>query len=360
MKRVWIPAVVFVIAASLVTALYFKYRTLPLPRQYNRTGLHGGFIQPDRFIVGANYPWIEYAGDFGGNAWGHRGISEPSKQAQIDQDFAWFQQHNIRVVRWFMFCDARAGIVFSQDGTVQGLDPYVFKDMDVAVDEARKHNLMLIMVLFDYNLAQKPEHLAGVQTSGRSNLISDTKARESLMNNALKPLFARYGHDGAVVAWEIINEPEWCTRVPGGGFDQYAVSKGAMQQFVAEAAALIHSDTEQAATVGSARRNFLYLWKQSGLDFYQYHFYPWMEHGLGRTPYNYAAARLKLDKPCLVGEMPTNVATDYVRYLDQGLANQYAGTLGWSLRATDKYSQLKQRGNDIDLWRVTHSYAVRP
>jgi hypothetical protein len=62
----------------------------------------------------------------------------------------------------------------------------------------------------------------------------------------------------------------------------------------------------------------------------------------------------------LIAEVPTNSAGDYRRYMDQALNNDYAGIMGWSYRASDPFSFLKDRGNDIDHWRATHPIRLRP
>ncbi|HEY9776359.1 MAG TPA: cellulase family glycosylhydrolase [Planktothrix sp.] len=352
-KRICIPAsIVLVLLAA--TAIYLLLPPPPLPSLYNHHGLHGGFVSNGSFIVGANYPCNNYGQDFGTNGWGHLGLSEPAQRARVDKDFAWFEQHNIHVIRWFVFGDMRAGILYNPDGTVAKLDDYFFKDMDLAVQEAQQHKLMIIMVMFDFTMVRPAKKFGDVQTMGRKYLITDRKGRQSLIDNALTPMVDRYAHNGAVVAWEVMNEPEWSMQMPGGTPGKDGVPVAAMQQFVTEIAALVHTHSEQAVTVGGARRNWLTLWKNSGLDFYQYHFYPWMVKGWFRTPYNYPETLLKLDKPCIIGEVPTNDANAYTRYLDQGLANGYTGVFGWSLRATDPYAKLDQRGSQIDGWELKH------
>ena len=217
------------------------------------------------------------------------------------------------------------------------------------------------MVMFDFSM-MLAEKFGDVQVMGRRYLVTDAKARQSLIDNALTPMVSRYAHNGAIVAWEVMNEPEWWMQMSGGTPGKDGVPVAVMQEFVGQIVTLVHTHSEQeAATIGGARRNWVYLWKILGPDFYQYHYYPWMNQGWFRTPYNYREARLKLDKPCIIGEVPTNDAADYKRYLDQGLTNGYAGVFGWSLRATDPYAKLEQRGPDIDQWKHVHlPYIVRP
>src|SRR5690606_4616809 len=83
------------------------------------------------FLLGANYPWLNYGGDFGGNAWGVYGVH--TKQAEIGAHFDAMQGYGLRVGRWFVFTDGRAGISFATDGTPTGLGKHVLEDMKEAV-----------------------------------------------------------------------------------------------------------------------------------------------------------------------------------------------------------------------------------
>jgi hypothetical protein len=76
-----------------------------------------------------------------------------------------------------------------------------------------------------------------------------------------------------------------------------------MQAFVSNAVEYIHTYSLQYATVGSASREWLVHWKDNGLDFYQYHYYDKME---GQYPLHSPYGNLDLDKPCIVGEFPTD------------------------------------------------------
>lgn len=352
-----VVAIVLVLGAVLCAGyLWTRVEALP-PVPYNSSGLRGGFIKPDRFIVGANYPWLNYGGDFGTCAWGHGGLSEPKNAAKLDADFSWFEAHNIHVVRMWVFADGHAGLVFSKDGRHVTLDSYVIPDMKVLVAAAQRHHLMMIMVLFDYQFFQAGKTVNGVQLGGHADVAADADLRSSMINEALAPLFDRFANTGAIVAWEVVNEPEWDMPLWGGGGVKATVPTSSMQEFVREAVVAIHAHSHQAATIGSSRRTFLRLWKGMGMDFYQYHYYPWMETG---SRFNYDEHWLQLDAPCIIGEVPSNDPAQYTRYLDQSLANHYAGLFGWSLNATDPFSHMHDRAPEIDDWQKHHGAAVAP
>ena len=74
------------------------------------------------FITGANLPWIGYGGDFGANAWSlDGGVGKAAARDALRRIFRKLQAQGIRTIRWFLFCDGRAGIRFTTAGTP--LDP---------------------------------------------------------------------------------------------------------------------------------------------------------------------------------------------------------------------------------------------
>jgi hypothetical protein len=326
---------------------------------YNRDALHGKFIAQNKFLLGINYPWLNYGTDFGTNNWGHSGLSEPNQRAQLDHDFSDLQQHGFRVVRWFLFCDGRSGIQTNPDGTVKGIDPYVFKDLDVAVQMAYKHHIMIVFVLFDFSLVQPvatgaDSGSAPVQMGGHPDFVSKPCIRQTLLDNVVKPVLQRYGKNGAIVSWEVINEPEWVMRTPGS--HAHEIAEPDMVEFVRQVAQLVHQNTAQAVTLGSANRKWLHLWTNVGLDYFQFHHYPSMEWS---QPYNLPAAALGLDKPVLIGEFPSQGSKRSVSsYLDLALQNGYAGAFPWSYRAQDKYSNGQSARDQVSQWIAQHKVAL--
>ena len=152
------------------------------------------------YLLGINYPWLHYGHDFGATAWGHDGISTDTSSKQIDADFAYLKNHGVHVVRWFLFGDCRAAPEFDGTGNVTGFDEHFYTDLDAAVEIAEKHNVYLIFVLLDFHLGDKTKDVNGVQLGGRSQIVTDATARQSFLDNAVKPLLQRYGrnpYDGA-------------------------------------------------------------------------------------------------------------------------------------------------------------------
>jgi hypothetical protein len=319
--------------------------------------LHGQFLQNHKFIIGVNYPWLNYGTDFGANAWGHRGLSEPISRDVVDADFAYLAAHEVSFVRYFVLCDGRAGLVYGADGTVLGVDNQFFQDMDSLVQLASKHGIYLVLVVLDYSMFKPAYKVSGVPAGGHSDFVLDPARRKAFLERVFKPILLRYGHNGNVVAWEVINEPEWVMDMRGGRGTKPPIPVDVMKDFVKECTQYIHSNTEQAATIGSAYRRWVELWTGLGLDFYQIHYYPWMESAY---PLNYDAQSINVDKPVIIGEYPTvNGVWPIENYLRLGFKNRYAGMLAWAVRSQDKYSNYFLRADQVLQWRKDHAQELK-
>jgi hypothetical protein len=275
-----------------------------------------------------------------------------------EADFQEMARQGIRVVRWFVFADGTASPEFDQSGRVTGFDSYFYDDMDAALEAAREKGIYLVLSLFDFYLCDAGRIVDGVQVGGHSDLIADPVKRQSFIDSALKPMLARYGADPQILAWEVINEPEWAMAIPGGQSVGQPVSAEAMQDFVRLVAEVIKENTtSQLVTVGSASRKWLGLWKGLGLDFYQYHYYDWMET---ETPLQVPFEQLGLDKPCILGEFPTAETAISIRdYLETAWSNGLAGALGWSFRGEDESSVPREQFSALvapayQEWRQAH------
>ncbi|MCC7531440.1 MAG: cellulase family glycosylhydrolase [Candidatus Melainabacteria bacterium] len=315
-------------------------------------------FDPSKFTAGINYPWNHYGRDFGANGWGHSGVSEPKESARVEADFQTMQDHGVQITRWFVFGDARSGIKTSADGTPIGLDEQVFADFDRAVGIARSHKIYVIFVLFDYLLVERASAKDGVTMGGRRDWIVDARKRKALIENVITPLMTRYGKEPIVAAWEVMNEPEWAMRIRLKN-KPHQVRVAEMQKFVSEIVQAIHEHSDRPATVGSASPRYIKYWRKAGLDLYQYHYYPRLEGRLYPSS-QYSHAALALDKPLILGEFPTQAPfTQPLDYLDSALANGCAGALGWSLRATDAYSDAQKGLTASKSWSSKHSPASK-
>jgi hypothetical protein len=258
--------------ALAALALWFAvplFRPKPLPPLFKPTS---------QFAVGVNYPWRDYGGDFGANVWGsHEGISTTAAMQEVDRDFYYLSSQNLTVVRWFMFCDGRGGLTFAADGSVSGIDQYVLGDMQAALTIAHKYKIRVVFVILDYNFVQKATWAAGQHMGGHRKVVEKPEYTLSLLNNALAPILKTFGESPDIAAWEIINEPEWTmTAYPYWQTSKIGVQK--MQTFVRSTALFIKQHAKQPVTLGSASLSGLDYWDGCGLDFLEFHSYPYLEH----------------------------------------------------------------------------------
>jgi Cellulase (glycosyl hydrolase family 5) len=348
-----------VLAVTMVAGTRWCLHSIIPPMLVTSIPPTGKFPDPSKFIAGVNYPWYQYGADFGTTAWGHQGVSNPSTAAGIDKDFAYLQSQKVLLVRWYLFCDGRAGLVYGKDGRVTGVDDYLFKDIDAAINLAEEHNIHLMLVLVDYTFFNKAKYLGNVKVGGHADIAKDGAKRQAYLDNALKPMLERYASNPTIVAWEVNNEPEWAMQIPIAQIRNLVSNRipvATMQSFVVEQVKYVHMYAHQPATVGSAMRSMIFdYWTDAKLDFYDFHYYPYME--LTQSAYDVPAASLGLDKPLLIGELPTkNGFVGIKDYLTAARKNRYAGAIAWSLRAEDRYSGFRDQATDFREWQAHNPF----
>ena len=290
---------------------------------------------PDRFIVGVNLPWVGYGTDFGSSAWFPLGGL--SRQAgaleRFDRTLARIAADGITTIRMFLLCDVRSGVRWDGEGIPAGLDDSVLPDLDAMLSVARGHRVGVIAVLLDFHLCDPATMIDGVQLGGRSYLIVHERARTAFIDRVLSPIVERCADDPGVVAWDVINEPEWC--LPRGLLPRpAAVPFDALQRFLLEAVERIRVLAPQPVTIGSAGTWRLNLVRPLGLDFYQVHWYERFGWSMLTRP----VADLDLgDRPVILGEF-SGRAGRVAEVLDAARTAGYEGALVWSALAEDDQS----------------------
>jgi len=330
-----------------------------------------GWRGQDLYLSGCNVSWESYGADFAMvEDWGNwNGYSH----AATDVMFADLSAAGCNCVRWWVFCDGRGGPEFGSNsgGNVTGLDSAVLANMDDAIKLAADHGIYIIFCLWDFAMlfddsttGQRGEH-----AGGHRNLVVDSTARGTFVTNALLPILQHEipgtGYTIAthpnVLAWEVINEPEWAITESGSVDPNISqpVSLAQMQEFVADLTGTIHRNANQLVTVGSACLKWNSdtalgavgnWWKDSALapydpdgalDFYQVHYYGWMNGNY--TTWSYSplyndTTDASLDKPTIIGESPADGgSTGWTvdELIDGCYSNGYAGIWSWTYMGVD-------------------------
>ena len=211
-------------------------------------------------------------------------------------------------------------------GRPLGLDDYVFADVDAAIEIAGRHGIRIMFVLFDFLWCHAASVTRGVQMGGRATILSDVDGREALLDRVVRPLVERYGDEPQILAWDIINEPEWIKPVDAAD----------VRAFLSDSVALIHSSTQHPATVGSAGVRWRDWYAGLGLDFYQVHWYDGLKH---HPPLETPVADLGFDRPVLLGEFPTRGSRRTPdEIIEAARTAGYSGAFYWSVLSKDECS----------------------
>ena len=308
------------------------------------------FWSADDFQCGVSYPWLNYAADFGAaGAWGHLGISKPEEKAIVAEDFAKLKGTNIQVVQWLLFGDGRAAPEFDQNGAVTGFDEHFFADVDTAIQLAKENDLYLIFALFDHLIADKAQEVNGVQMGGRHSVIANPYLRQSFIENALTPLFERYGDEERIVAWEIIRLPELQIETPGTNEDR-PLKLDEMKSFIRDVAAFAHQHADQPVTVSSTSMTSAKEWKNCDLDYFQFNSFELAQKEAG--------SNLEFSKPLVLsGVLTAGIDPLPVDVLKQIRGQGYAGGLLWGLRPIDKNSDFSKAAQPVATWLRTSETA---
>ena len=260
--------------------------------------------------VGINYAWKNYGWDFGlppkkndGSSWGERA----AWQSTIDRDLARFVEVGFFCVRWFLLGDGTNYGVGVERPRLdpRGNNPWRFAsppriseeflhDFERLIARFEAAGIQLLPSLLDFHFC-----LPGVRVPGTDEIIkggrrdalldipgpADPAAppwphqRTQFLDGVVDPLLeVAARHPRAIYAFEVMNEPEWCTqdpaRPPAIHDPSATVPLPEMRAFVREAAARINHAGFRS-TVGFSHYDTLSRWDCAGLGLTldQFHYY---------------------------------------------------------------------------------------
>ncbi|MBF0215815.1 MAG: hypothetical protein HQL30_02350, partial [Candidatus Omnitrophica bacterium] len=265
------------------------------------------------FTKGVNVPWVTYGYDLGGDA----GLSR--NLALLYEKLDPWKGNDIR---FFAFCDLRAGMDFAPDGTPLAFTDKVYEDFQALSDAAGALRMNVTPVLFDFHLGLN-----------RPDLLTDPVKRAALID-LYRPFIDRFKNDPNITGFEIMNEPE-----------NSGVPKDAYLAFIREFGAMIHEVNNSSATprvglevtVGNMNREsmmeMLRYWKSRSLSDpltrLQYHYYAYMEGSASKLSHALTPEEVSLvnNRNIDVGELDPTI--DTTAGLGTVFANGDSGAFLW-------------------------------
>lgn len=322
-------------------------------------------------LTGINYPWLNYGWDFGDPPPGWSGGVETdafraTQREAIKRDLQALKANGMTVVRWFLLADGLSygtGPQMPRDGRFYMLppgDPWIrqcVEDFRHLLDLCMECQVKLLPSFIDFHWAFAPTIVNDtVVKGGRWSVFDNDNTRRLFLDTLFDPLLeASQAKREAIYAWEPMNEPEWCTGGSEWKFWQKPTSKNRnvsredMRAFLKEGVKRVN-DAGFVSTIGFAHWDTIREWDTEdwNIGLQQFHYYA---QGGAQLP---AAAEVT-SQPCLLGEFasePGKPWPDGVDSLDARLKRAaglgYAGSLLWSMRATD----------EMTLWNAAQTQLV--
>jgi hypothetical protein len=252
--------------------------------------------------IGINYPWEDYGWDFGDppEEWvpaSSRAAWRQEKRQRMGETLAELAQLGLASVRWFLLGDGtNYGLGEEAPRLVEGqwhFDPLppehpyhaqLLDDFRFLLETCRSNGLTLLPSLIDFQWAWPGEIPAGSRSivkRGRGQLLTDPHRRERFFAAVLDPLLdLSFEYREQIVAWELINEPEWVVRPPGYQFwrwrRQRTIPKQRMREFLGAGLQRIaeYRGGVFPSTVGFALSRSVQEWSGIGGTLDQFHYYP--------------------------------------------------------------------------------------
>jgi hypothetical protein len=249
----------------------------------------------------------------------------------------------VNVIRWWLWPDFRGdGMAFDGSDTPTGLAGTALADVARALELAEKHDLYVMLTIFSFDNFRPTRMEGTLRIRGITPIVQDAAKRKALMDKVVAPLAAAVEaspHKRRMVAWDVINEPEWAitgASMYGGdpAFDPQtdlaAVSHVQMETLVRDVVTTLRANSKASITVGATAFKWSHAWSMVDLDFHQFHMYDWvnMYWPYERTPMAYGLD----DKPVVMGEFPLTGLTgaSYGTLVESWFKNRYAGALAWA------------------------------
>jgi hypothetical protein len=338
-----------------------------------------------RFMYGVNFAWSSDSGsanfgtDFGGfSTWSKQGVS--AAKAARTADMTDMKNNGVDIVRWWMFPQLYGqAIVLDASKTPTGVGGTLMNDIAAALDIAATLDLHVKLTLFSFDNFWNDFTVSNVTFPSLKPIVVDDAKRAALITNVVVPIAKAVEaspNKARMIAWDVINEPEWSitgqdpygdqafdpTMTGSEGRTMATVTFAQMETFVKNVVTALHANSSAPVTVGGAAVKWAKAWSQVGLDFYDFHWYGWVDqyYPHTRTPAEYKVN----DKPVVVGEFPLVPKSDtsgmsfggieYGKLIDDWFAAGYAGAQGWAFSETMGAFSWTSSKTNVKAWADAH------
>jgi hypothetical protein len=340
-----------------------------------------------RFMYGVNYAWSSTNGsanfgtDFGGlSAWNKQGVA--AAKAARTTDMKDMKESGVDVLRWWMFPFlAGDGVKLDSSKTPTGVGGTLVDDINAALDIAKTLDMHIKLTLFSFDSFWNDFTTGGLTVPGLKPIITDDAKRAALISKVVVPVAQAVEsspNKDRMITWDVINEPEWSitgsdpygdqafdpTSSGSDGRTMGTVTFAQMETFVKDVVTALHANSSAPVTVGSAAVKWAKAWSKVGLDYYDFHWYGWVDQYFPhtKTPTDYKVD----DKPVVVGEFPLVPSSDttgqsfggikYGKLIDDWFAAGYAGAQGWAFSETQGAFSWTTGKTDVKAWASGKCY----
>jgi hypothetical protein len=299
-------------------------------------------------MYGTNWAWRSFAGDFGGvPAWGLGGVD--ADPAGFADGLARMRAAGASVVRWWMFPRLVTDTIqWGSDGAPSGITAKLVADIQRALALAEQADVYIMLTPFSFDNFRPTTWESGVLSRSLAPMVTDPALRQQVMKNLLGPIadaVAQSPYRKRMIAWDLMNEPEWAVAGPSltgdpdfpaqGGLD--LVTHDQMESFLSAAAKVLRERSGALVSVGGAAIKWAKAWSRLGLDFYQFHYYDWVYEFFPYATVTLASKGVT-DRPVVMGEFPSDgvsaVNGQPARSASELTADLaaagYAGALSWA------------------------------
>jgi hypothetical protein len=303
------------------------------------------------FLSGANLAWQYFADDIGPDP------ATPDTN-HFNDVFSQIRANGGNTLRVWLHTTGQYTPAWN-GSVVTGPGSNTISDLQTILNLAWSNRVGVVLCLWSFDMLRTNN--GSTITSRSSAILTNATYRQTYIANCLTPMVQAVQGHPAIVAWEIINEPEGMSVEYGWNFTVH-VPMTNIQAFINQCAGAIHrADPKAKVTSGSwsfysqtdavlgctnyytdARLFTAGNDVDGKLDFYTVHYYDWM--GTALSPFQQPCSYWQLDKPLVVSEFypPPDCINCGAMPYETLYTNGYAGALTWSWTDSDPADMLAQ------------------